>query len=186
MDEDVVTLILNDLKEVADRPLTPTDIQDLKDALFESDAVFSRVLESDRSYFVTGSYNPREEQRLLAVKQALAGRRVGDHAFLMKDVPAFTSNFVLKFHVLIRRTDVVVGVFEHNRGGHEWEAGALSEPSLRRKTWILKRKYATEKEEREAFDAMLAHFFELIDEHGHLLHWRTDTELIEHTESEIP
>lgn len=104
----------------------------------------------------------------------------------MKDVPDFARNFALKFHVLARRVDYVVGVFEHDRGGHEWEAGALSAPPLRRKTWALKRAYPTDAEERDAFDAMIAHFFELLSEEDRLVEWRTDAELRERTRSEIP
>lgn len=181
-----VAAILDDLEAVTDRPLTPEDVQALKHALFEEPAAFTEILFSDRAYFVIGSYNTGEEKRLLAVKQVLAGRRPDDHAFLMKDVPDFTRNFALKFHVLSRRVDSVVGVFEHNQGGHEWEAGALSVPPLRAKTWALKRAYATKAEEREAFDAMIAHFFDLLAERGQLLEWTTDAELHKQTETEIP
>ena len=127
-----------------------------------------------------------QQRRLVAVTQILANRRAGDHAFLMKNLPAFTQNFALKFHVLIRRTDYVVGVFEHNRGGHEWEAGALSSPPVRHRTWILKREYPTTEAEHEAFDAMIADFFALIDELGQILLWTDEAELEELAENEIP
>ena len=183
---DHVAAILDDLEAVADRPLTPEDVQAFKDAVFEDSAAFTDILYSDRAYFIIGSYNTEEEERLLSVKQVLTGRRTGDHAFLMKEVTEFTRNFALKFHVLSRRADFVVGVFEHNQGGHEWEAGALSLPPLRTKTWALKRTYATRAEEREAFDAMIAHFFDLLADHNQLLEWTTGTELREQTKSEIP
>lgn len=183
---DQVTAILDDLEAVTDRPLTPEDVQALKNTLFEDAAEFTKILYSDRAYFVIGSYNTDEEKRLLEVRQILTKRRSGDHAFLMKEVPNFTQNFALKFHVLSRRTDFVVGIFEHNRGGHEWEAGALSLPPLRTKTWALKRAYTTKAEEREAFDAMIVHFFNLLADHSRLIEWTTDTELHEQTKTEIP
>lgn len=186
MADDVVASIIEDLEEVSDRPLTPDDVQALKDAVFAEPEAFEAVLTSEQSYFVIGSYNTEEERRLLLVKQILANRRAGDHAFLMKDLPAFTRNFALKFHVLIRRTDYVVGVFEHNRGGHEWEAGALSSPPVRHRTWILKRDYPTTEAEHEAFDAMIADFFGLVDEFGQLLLWTDEAELEELAENEIP
>lgn len=185
-DDEQVVAILDDLEAVADRALTPDDVQDLKRALFEEPAAFSEVLYSENSYFVIGSYNNDEEQRLVSVKQLLAERRPDDHAFLMKDIPEFTQNFALKFHVLSRRSDYVVGVFEHNRGGHEWEAGALSSPPLRAKTWAAKRAYETESDERDAFDAMIAHFFELLAERGRLLEWTTDEELHDRVRTDVP
>lgn len=183
---DEVESILAALDEATDRPLTPGDVGRLKEALFENRTAFRDVLYSDRSYFVIGSYGAEEERRLETVKDVLAGRRSDDHAFLMKDVPEFTRNFTLKFHVLARRVDHVVGVFEHDRGGHEWEAGALSSAPLRGKTWALKRVYATKEEERAAFDAMLAHFLELLNERGRLVEWATDEELRERVASRIP
>ncbi|MFC7232882.1 hypothetical protein ACFQMM_18775 [Saliphagus sp. GCM10025308] len=175
--------VLDTLETTADRSLTPEDVQALKRAVFEDHNAFIRVLYSDRSYFVIGSYGDEEETRLVAVRDVLDERRSNDHAFLMKEVPEFTTNFALKFHVLVRRVDTVVGVFEHNRGGHEWEAGALSHPPLREKTWALKRAYENREAEYEAFDAMIAHFFELLDEDGRLLEWSSESELRERTDS---
>lgn len=183
---DEVESILDALDEATDRPLTPDDVGRLKGALFENRAAFRDVLYGDQSYFVIGSYDAEEERRLEMVKTVLDGRRPNDHAFLMKDVPEFTRNFTLKFHVLARRVDRVVGVFEHDRGGHEWEAGALSAAPLRGKTWALKRAYPTTEEERAAFDAMLAHFLELLDERDRLVEWTTDEELRERAETRIP
>lgn len=77
-------------------------------------------------------------------------------------------------------------MFEHNRGGHEWEAGGLSSPPLRAKTWAAKRAYGTESEERDAFDAMIAHFFELLAEQGQLLEWTTDEELHDRVRIDVP
>lgn len=186
MTDEIVTSILEDLDEVSDRPLTPEDVQALKDAVFAEPEAFEGILASERSYFVIGSYNPEETRRLRTVEELLANRRPGDHAFLMMDLPAFTRNFALKFHVLVRRTDYVVGVFEHNRGGHEWEAGALSSPSVRHRTWVLKRDYPTDEDERKAFDAMIADFFALLDELGQLLRWTDEAELEALVEAEIP
>lgn len=104
----------------------------------------------------------------------------------MKDIPEFAQNFTLKFRVLSRRSDYVVDVFEHNRGDHGWKAGALSSPPLRAKTWAAKRAYATESEEYDAFDAMMAHFFELLAEQGRLLERTTDEELHERVRADVP
>lgn len=178
--------IADEIERIADRPLTPGDVQALKNALFDESDGFQAVLQSERAYLVIGIYSGAEKRRFRTVKDVLGQRRADDHAFLLADLPDFARNLALKFHVLARRVDYVVGVFEHNRGGHEWEAGALSAPSLRRKTWVLKRAYPTDAEERRAFDAMIAHFFDLLAEEGQLIEWRTDAELREGTRSKVP
>ena len=131
--DEQIAVILDDLEAVADRALTPDDIQALKRALFEEPATFPEILYSDNSYFIIGSYNTDEEQRLVSVKQLLTERGPDNHAFPMKDISEFTQNFAPKFHVLSRRSDYVVGISEHNRGGHEWEAGVVSSPPSGRK-----------------------------------------------------
>ena len=190
MDDDdqleAVDDVLDALETTADRALTPADLQALKRAVFEDPDTFSRVLYSDRTYFVIGSYGGEEESRLETVRDVLEQRRPADHAFLMKEVPEFTTNFALKFHVLARRVETVVGIFEHNRGGHEWEAGVVSTPTLRPKTWALKRTYRDREAEYEAFDAMIAHFFAWLDEEGRLLEWTTEAVLRERTATDIP
>lgn len=50
----------------------------------------------------------------------------------------------------------------------------------------LKLTYPTEAGEREAFDAMIAHFFDLLAEEDRLVERRTDAELRERTRSEVP
>lgn len=160
-------------------------MQALENPVFDEPVGFSAVLHSERAYLVIGSYVPEEERRLRTVERVLDGRRADDHAFLLKDLPDFARNLALEFHVLARRVDYVVGVYEHYRGGHEWEAGALSAPPPRQKTWVSKRTYPTEAEEREAFDAMIAHFFDLLAEEDRLVEWRTVAELRERTRSEV-
>jgi hypothetical protein len=50
----------------------------------------------------------------------------------------------------------------------------------------LKREYPTTEAEHEAFDAMIADFFALIDELGQILLWTDEAELEELAENEIP
>lgn len=175
------------IEETADysgkRAVTPEQHQRLKRAVF-GDA-FDDLVASDRSYFVIGSYDEGEKRRLLLVRDALAGRGPGTHAFLMDDVPEAWEFWTTKFKILASRADYVVGVFEHSRGGHAWEAGYVDHERFRRKSHVLKREYETEEAEREAFDAMFAHFLAALDERGRVYPWSDDDELREQV-AEIP
>lgn len=62
-DDEQVAAILDDLETVADRALTPDDVQALKRALFEEPAVFSEILYSDHSYFVKLQHRRRAAAR---------------------------------------------------------------------------------------------------------------------------
>lgn len=161
--------------------LTPEQYQRLKDAVFGE--TFRKIVFSDRSYFVLGSYGEAEKRRVDLVKSHL-NDRPGSYAFLMTEVPDAWEFWTTKFKILADRADYVVGVFEHTHGGHEWEAGYLDQPVYRRTLYVLKREYETEAEEREAFDGMFAHFVTLLDDQfGNVYRWRNDDELREQLEN---
>lgn len=186
----LVTDIASAIDLFVDEPLTPQELERLKRTLYEERTVFEDVLESGCSYLLIGSYGTErrsgaELDRLERVEFVLDNRHDGHHAFLLRDVPALADNFVLTFYVLCLRVDFVVGVFEHNEGGHEFEAGLVA-PTNDCDLWALKREYDTGAEERDAFDAMLAHYFELLESKGRLLRWRTEGELLELARTEIP
>jgi hypothetical protein len=156
--------------------LSPEQYQDLKDAVFGEQ--FSELVLSDASYFVLGSYGSDEKKRLLLVRDELR-ERAGSYAFLMSEMPDAWEYWTTKFAIFADRADYVVGVFEHNRGGHEWEAGHLDHPEYRSKTHVLKRQYDTEEREREQFDAMFAHYLTKLDEQlGRVYRWSTEDELL--------
>lgn len=157
--------------------LSPEQHQDLKDAVFGE--TFREMLFADVSYFVLGSYGDEEKERLLLVRDELRARD-GAYAFLMNEMPEAWEYWTTKFVIFANRADYVVGVFEHNRGGHEWEAGQLDRAEYRPKTHLLKREYDSEERERAHFDAMFAHYLAKMDEQlGQVYHWTDEAELIE-------
>lgn len=157
--------------------ISPEQHQDLKDAVFGE--AFGEVVFSDVSYFVLGSYGTEERERLLLVRDELRSRS-RTYAFLMNEMPDAWEYWTTKFVIFANRADYVVGVFEHDRGGHEWEAGQLDRAEYRPKTYVLKREYDTERREREHFDAMFAHYLAKMDEQlGHVYRWRNEDELPE-------
>lgn len=188
--DELVTDVGAAIRTLLDEPLSPAELERLKRTLYEERAVYEDVLASDCSYLLIGSYGTEERSgaeldRLERVRFVLDNRHDGHHAFLLRDVPALAGNFVLTFYVLCLRVDYVVGVFEHNRGGHEFEAGLVA-PTNECDVWVCKREYDTEEREREAYDAMLAHYFELLESKGRLLRWRTEDELLELARAELP
>lgn len=119
------------------------------------------------------------------VRDVLNRRHPDHHAFLLSDLPDFYSSWVVQFVVVAKRVELVVGVFEHGAGGHEYEAGVLT--LLRpHELWILKRAYDTEMAEHEHYDGMLAHFFDLVDDRNEFREWTTESELERLATVEIP
>lgn len=161
--------------------ISPEQHQDLKDAVFGDR--FGDILFSDVSYFVLGSYDGEERDRLLLVRDNLRSRD-GAYAFLMSEMPEAWDYWTTKFVIFANRVDYVVGVFEHNRGGHEWEAGQLDRAEYRPKTHVLKREYDSKEQEREHFDAMFAHYLVKMDEQlGQVYRWTDEDELREQVEA---
>lgn len=161
--------------------ISPEQYQDLKDAVFGEK--FADVVFSDVSYFVLGSYGTAERERLSLVRDELRARD-GAYAFLMTEMPEAWGYWTTKFVIFAKRADYVVGVFEHDRGGHEWEAGQLDRAEYRPKTHVLKRQYETKQQEREQFDAMFAHYLAKLDEQlEQVYRWTDETELIESLEN---
>lgn len=119
------------------------------------------ITEADRSFFILGSYDDEEEDRL---------RLMGEHLdavgkpFLLKDLDAF-DNLLLwttQFKVMANRATHIVGLYEHSEGGHEWEAGWLDHEPYRGKFTVIKRGYPDLEPEEERFDGMFAHFLETL------------------------
>lgn len=174
-DRDFDELVAETAERSGRETVTPEQHRKLKDAVFG--AAWESLVFCERSYFVLGSYDDEERSRLLVVRDRLLARGAGTYAFLMDEFPEAWEFWTTKFEVLASRADYVVGVFEHSRGGHEWEAGHVAHERFRRKTHVLKREYETEAAERGAFDAMFAHFLDVMDELGRLYTWTDEDEL---------
>lgn len=126
------------------------------------------VIAADTSFFILGSYNDEEKERLREV----ADRLYNDgHAFLLSDTDAAWENWTTQFKIYADRASHIVGVFEHADGGHEWEAGYLDHLEYRSKTYILKRRYPSLDPKDEPFDGMMAHYLLLVDRREQLFEW---------------
>lgn len=181
--------IADEVQALRDTKLTPTEYEDLKRTL-TSDVVLEPLLYCDCSYLVLGSYgtdamNQAEKDRLAMVRDTLHDRHPDHHAFLLADLPEFTPNWVVQFVVAARRVDYVIGVFEHNVGGHEFEAGTLTLLDAH-ELWVLKRAYETTAQEHDHYDGMLNDFFELAAERDQLRTWTSEAELRALAAQEIP
>lgn len=160
--------------------ISPDEHQRLKDAVFGER--FREIVFADVTYFVLGSYADDEKRLLLLVRDELRRRRDA-YAFLMDEMPEAWDYWTTKFRIFADRADYLVGVFEHNRGGHEWEAGRLDDEQYRPKTHVLKREYSTQAQERSHFDGMIADYFrKLDDQFGQLHRWTTEDELLDRLE----
>lgn len=187
--DDLFASVATAISTVLGRKLTPEEYEDLKRSLSDP-AVLDTLLSRKRTYLIIGSYGTAEREgdereRLELVRDTVERRHPNHRAVLLDDLPAFHPNWVVQFAVVAHRVDHVVGVFEHGFGGHEFEAGVLT--LLRpHDLWILKRTYPTEAAEREHFDGMLAHFFDVVAERDALRTWRTESDLRDLATTAIP
>lgn len=132
------------------------------------------IIAADQSFFVLGSYNPEEKERLNEAVEQLYNE---GHAFLLDDTLEAWENWTTHFKIYADRATHIVGVFEHSDGGHEWEAGYLDHEEYRAKTSILKRQYPSLEPEAEPFDGMMAHYMILVDRRGQLFEWEGDEDI---------
>jgi len=117
------------------------------------------ITETDRSFFVLGSYDDEDRLRLVADRLESVGK-----PFLLKDLDALDSvlRWTTQFKVMANRATHIVALYEHSEGGHEWEAGWLDHRPYREKLTVLKRDYPGLDPKEEPFDGMFAHFVETI------------------------
>jgi hypothetical protein len=176
--------LVEETAEQLGEDLPPDRVEAIHDALL-SDDVLRSVGYAETVYLVVGNYDRATKPRLVDVRERLDGRSPGHVAFLLDEVdPDVTAwrNFYVKFRVFAARADQVVGVFEDNRGGHELEVGEVP----REKLYLCKREYDDPEAEREAYDAMLASLFEVLDDEGRLLRWSDPTELPALVDEHVP
>lgn len=175
-ERDFAAVVSETADYVGTEAVTPEQYRDLKRAVFGAE--FSALAFSERSYFVIGSYREDEKRRLRTVRDELRTRE-NAYAFLMDDFPEAWEYWTAKFKILASRADHIVGVFEHSHGGHVWEVGYIDHEEHRRKSHVLKREYESRVDEREAFDAMFAHFLEVMADLGRVYPWTDEAELLE-------
>ncbi len=76
----------------------------------------------------------------------------------MDEIHDISEFFTSKFKLLVSYADHVVGVHEHSKGGHAWEAGYIDQPEYRERSRAFYRVYDSEEAQYEAYDGMFAHY----------------------------
>lgn len=178
--------LIEDSEAYLDDELSPEAIERLMDAAM-TDELLRNFGYSDVAYLVIGNFDEPQKSRLHSVRDELAAREGSHFAFLLNEIgDQVWDNFVVKFKIFADRVDFVVGVFEDNEGGHELEIAELDRERYQRKTRVFKQEYLTVEAERDAYDAMLAHLFEIMDNRGQLYRWETEAELLELVAEYVP
>lgn len=171
--------VIDRLGEQPGEQLTPERLEDIQTAMHED---LGRFIDTT-SYFVLGSYGDEERPQLEAVRdqlttEATAARSDTDvDAFLMDEIHDITEFFTSKFKLLVSYADHIVGVYEHSKGGHAWEAGYIDHPAYREHTQAFYRIYESDDEQRAAYDAMFAHYIQSLDRESRAHQWETTGEL---------
>jgi hypothetical protein len=178
--------LIEDSAAYLDDELSPEAIERLMDAVM-TDELLRDFGYSDVAYLVIGNFDKPQKSRLHSVRDELADREGSHFAFLLDEIgEQVWENFVVKFKIFADRVDFVVGVFEDNEGGHELELAELDRERYQRKTCVFKQEYLTVEAERDAYDAMLAHLFEIMENRGQLYRWETEVELLELVAEHVP
>lgn len=168
-----------------DRSLQPSEMRGIRNAVTQH---IYPIAEHENKILILGSYSEEEKRRLNTVKAALEelyrhDDRDSAYPFLLDDIPG-TDIWVktgIKFRLLGKITDHIVGVPETDSGGFVFEQGILSsEPDLQKKTALLKRQYPTTAEEHENFSLMQADsgIFTNSKHRGDFYRWENDSDLI--------
>lgn len=177
MTDDRTRAVIEELGTQPGERLTPRRVEAIQTAMHEN---LGRFVDTT-SYFVLGSYGEAERPRLEAVRDRLASDAAASgpdddvDAFLMDEILDVSEFFTSKFKLLVSYADHVVGVYEHSRGGHAWEAGYIDQPAYRERTRAFYRTYESDEERYEAYDGMFAHYL-LSMERVDRAHAWTDTE----------
>lgn len=156
----------------------PPDV--LKSLHAESLDELDRLARADVRFFVVGSYDEPQKQRVELVRDLLSDP-AGDEAFTLEEIDrdvGVWENFYVKFRLFLLRADHLIGVFEDNDGGHELEIGEAPLSDV----YVLKRTYESVSIENDVeydkYDAMVGTLFELLDRRGRLYEWEDESDLL--------
>ena len=177
--------VIDKLGEQPGERLTPDRLEAIQTAMHEDLGRFINTT----SYFVLGSYGEEERPRLEAVRDQLvneaasAGRDGEVDSFLMDEIHDVSEFFTSKFKLLVSYADHIVGVYEHSKGGHTWEAGYIDQPGLRHRTQAFYRSYDTKEEQYAAYNGMFAHYLLSMNRVNRAHTWSTTEELLEEVQA---
>lgn len=170
--------LIRDTEFFFEDALSPEQISAIHDFCLND---LDRLTESRYRTLVIGSYSEPEKERLRLLQDRLSDRS-GHEAFLLEDLDQDLDawrNFYVKFRVFQKRCGQVVGIFEHNDGGHVLELGEV----MLSRTFILKRDFESssidDDIEKRRFDAMLYGIFKLLDKRNRLFRWGSERELVD-------
>jgi hypothetical protein len=172
--------VIDKLSEQPGETLTPERLEAIQTAMHED---LGRFIDAT-SYFVLGSYGEDERPRLEAVRDHIASEVPPANpdsdvdVFLMDEIHDISEFFTSKFKLLVSYADHIVGVYEHSRGGHVWEAGYIDQPAYRERTRAFYRVYETDEEQYAAYDAMFAHYLLSMERVGRSRTWETTDDLL--------
>ena len=168
--------ILTSAKEELDQEeISLEDNEEILHALSELRPIYG----NDRSYFVLGNYDREPIRRLNLVVDRL-NRRPDAYAFRMVDIKGEWDNSIQKFCLISDLVTYLVGIAETDPSDFLVEQGLLvGTVEYFEKSYVLKREY---NDETHPFGWMQDGVFELFDEEGRLLHWKTEDDLVEATE----
>lgn len=179
--DDGMRAVIDKLGSTPGETLTPERVEAIQTAMHEELGRFINTT----SYFVLGSYAEEERPRLEAVRDHLASEVQHSstdeevEAFLMDEILDISEFFTSKFKLLASYADNIVGVYEHSKGGHAWEAGYIDQPTYRDRTRAFYRSYDTEEEEYAAYDAMFAHYLLSMERVDRANTWTDPDDLLE-------
>lgn len=139
-----------------------------------------RPMAYDSQCFILGSYDAEaeEKQKLLYLKGEIENW-TGENCrpFLMEDFPDGLHP-MMKFRLIADYSDYIIGICEHDKGGFQLELGMLIVlMGYFDRCRLLKRRYPSDKEERETYNWMLdAGVFEMFEYHDRLWEWEDTRE----------
>lgn len=180
MNDDRARAVIDRLGEQPGETLTPERVEAIQTAMHED---LGRFIDTT-SYFVLGSYGEEERRRLEAVRDQLAsdatpaGADDDVDAFLMDEILDISEFFTSKFKLLASYADHIVGVYEHSKGGHAWEAGYIDQPAYRELTRAFYRIHETDEAQYEAYDGMFAHYLLSMERVDRAQTWETTEDLL--------
>lgn len=180
-DDDRTRAVIAELGDQPGETLRPERVEAIQTAMHEN---LGRFIETT-ACFVLGSYGDEERPRLEAVRDHLAKEAAPSdadddvEAFLMDEILDISEFYTSKFKLLVSYADHIVGVYEHSRGGHAWEAGYIDQPTYRERTMAFYRTYETDEVQYAAYDGMFAHYLLSMERVDRAETWETTEELLE-------
>ena len=183
--DDGARAVIDKLGSTPGETLTPERVEAIQTAIHEDLGRFINTT----SYFVLGSYAEGERPRLEAVRDQLASEAQPSstdgeaEAFLMDEILDISEFFTSKFKLLVSYADNIVGVYEHSKGGHAWEAGYIDQPMYRDRTRVFYRSYETEEEQYAAYDAMFSHYLLSMERVDRANTWMAPDDLLEEVQN---